>query len=251
MRVKRTLVAGLVVLGAVSVAQAGWVIEENTVFTKPNGEARPAEPATMRISQGRIRLSQPSAVTVQDCVKGTFAIYVPDRNSYWSGTLDEYTAQIAAAGQDKGAKPSVPKIDVATLPKIEVKKTDDTAKIGGYDSVKYVILSNGTTFQEIWMTKAFNVNDDLKPDNYLECQRKMSVAMQGNAAGAFNALYRSPEYRELVTSGFPMKTVVYHSAGSYTREVRSVSRADVPDSDFSIPAGAHKKSLNDLFGPPQ
>ncbi len=252
MRVVHALAVGLLTLGAVSTAWAGWVIEENTVSAKPNGETRPAEPATMRVSQGRIRLSQPNAITIQDCVKGRFAIYVPERNSYWSGTLAEYAAQIAATQRDGSTTAgSVPKVDVASLPKIEVQKTDETAKIAGYDAVKYVILANGTKFQEIWLTTALNLSDDLKPDNYIECQRKMAVAMVGNSAKDFHALYRSPDYEKLVASGFPLKTVVYHTAGSYTREVRSVAHADVPDSDFSIPAGAHKTSLGKLFGPAQ
>jgi Domain of unknown function (DUF4412) len=261
MRLNHALLVGGVLFASVAAAQAGWVIEQSNVSTKPKGEAGPSEPSTMRISQGRIRVSQPSSVTIQDCVKGRFAIFVPDRNTYWSGTLDDYAKQITAAESEaapmakeavkRGKKAAItePKVDVATLPKIVVRKTDEHAKIAGYDTVKYEIESDGRKFEELWLTTALNLKDDLEPKQYLACQAKMSLAMRGASGKDFNALYRSPDYLALASSGFPMKTIVYHIAGSFTREVRSINRADVSDSDFEIPDGAKKVSLSDLFGP--
>jgi hypothetical protein len=256
MRATYALAMGLAVGVGFSSVQAGWVIEQTTVAAKPSGEAGPAEPATMRVSQGRVRLTQPNAVSVQDCVKERFTLFIPDRNVYWSGTLDQYVAEV----RPNLAKPK-PTPDVASSrkprsgksradappPAIVVRKTDEHAKIGGRDTVKYIIESNGRLFQELWVTTEVNIKDDLDPKRYIACQQKLATVMRGASAADFGALYRSPDYLALTASGYPMKTVVHHRAGTFTREVRSIGRADVPDSDFDIPAGAEKVALKDLF----
>jgi hypothetical protein len=262
MRLRYAPVLALVICGGISAAEAGWVIEEVTVATKPKGDAGPAEPATMRLSQGRVRMAQPATITVQDCVKGRFTIVVPDRNTYWTGTVDDYVAESmqpdpntpgdpATADKAKKPAPNTPaKIDESKLPKIVVRKTEEKATIAGYEAVKYVIESNGKRFQEVWLTTAVKINDDLDPKRYLAFQSKMSGVMRGASADQFRALYRSPDYAALLASGLPLKTTTYHLAGSYTQEVRSVTRADVPDSDFAVPAGMEKAPLAQLFGPP-
>lgn len=259
------VVFGMVALLGASAAHAGWVIEESNIATRPKGEPGPAEPATTRISQGRVRITQPSTITVQDQVKQRFTIFVSDRNTYWSGTVDEYVAEINAdrRAAKPGAnltkkerkkvaaakRPKKPPLDVANLPKITIRKFDEHAKIAGYETTLYQVDSNGKRFQEIWMTDAINMKDDLDPKRYNEYQLKLSAMMRGAAAPSFNALYRSPEYLTLMQSGFPLKTTIYHIAGSYTREVRSITKADVSDGDFELPSTAQQTSLNDLFGP--
>ncbi|MBI4519145.1 MAG: DUF4412 domain-containing protein [Deltaproteobacteria bacterium] len=261
MQLKHALMIGSVWLAGTSVAQAGWVIEQVSVASNAKGVASPAEPASMRVSQGRIRLTQPSAITVQDCVKGRFGLLVPERNTYWSGTIDEYVGELysqpsahnprklLSADREVKADPP-PKIDEATLPKIVIRKTEEQEKIAGYDTQKYLIESNGKLFQEVWLTTAINLNDDLDPKSYAACRAKLSTGMRGASAQDFNALYLSPEYLEFAKSGLALKTITHHIAGSHSLEVRSVSRADVPSSDFELPSTAKKVPLAEVFGPP-
>jgi hypothetical protein len=262
MQVRRTLVMGLLLMGWGATARAGWIIEQNNVATRPKGDAGPAEPATMRVSEGRVRLTQPAAVTVQDCVKGRFIIFVPERNVYWSGTIDEYVAdlraQAAGSALPAGTPPSAkavpvkaPTPDPATLPKIVVRKTDELAKLAGYDATKYVIESDGKLFQEVWLTTALNISSDLDPKKYVACQARISTGMVGASAADFNALYRSPDYLTFLSSGVVLKTITHHIAGTYTQEVRSITRADIGDNEFDVPGGATKVSLGDLFAPVQ
>ncbi|HUI24566.1 MAG TPA: hypothetical protein VL403_00675 [Candidatus Kryptonia bacterium] len=261
MQVRRVLMMGLV-LGWGAAAHAGWIIEQNNIATRPKGDPGPVEPATMRVSQGRVRLTQPNVVTVQDCVKGRFVMYIPERNVYWSGTIDEYSSELRAQAAQSATTASgnpaptrgpekLPTVNAASLPKLVVRKTDEQAKLAGYDATKYVIESDGSLFQEVWLTTAFNINEDLDPKKYVACQAKISAGMLGASAGSFNALYRSPDYLNLVSSGVILKKVTHHIAGTYTEEVRSISRADIADNEFDTPSGATRVSLNDLFAPVQ
>ncbi|HVN84066.1 MAG TPA: hypothetical protein VMW17_04385 [Candidatus Binatia bacterium] len=262
MQIRGALLVGLLVVGSVASAQAGWVIEQINVAKQPRGDAGPEEPATLRISEGRLRVAQPNIVTVQDCVKSRFIMFVPERNIYWSGSIDEYVSELRGqltrslvAGAPVGATPStgeapkIPTVNAAGLPKIVVRKTEEQAKIAGYDTIKYVIESDGATFQEVWLSTAINMNADLDPKKYLACQTKVSAGMAGASASHFNALYRSPDYLALLSSGAILKTITNHAAGSYTQEVRSVTRADIADNEFDVPTGATRASLNDLFEP--
>jgi hypothetical protein len=259
MRLNRSGCIGLAVLAAASTAQAGWVIEQSNVATKSRGDSTPAEPATTRISQGRIRITQPYTVTVQDCVKNRFSIYLPDENRYWSGSFDEYGKEIMAQarrpktdlgadGQPATAPAAPPPIDPSTLPKIVVRKTEDRATIAGYDTVKYVIESDGRLFQEVWLADTLNLKRDLEPTAYLECQKKIAAGMLGASAQDYHALYRSPDYLQLNSSGYALKTTVHHIAGSFTQETRSVKQVDVPESDFQVPPTAKSVPLGELFG---
>lgn len=262
MHCKRALVLGLVWLGAASTAYAGWVIEETTVATKPKGDTLPAEPATTRLSQGRLRVTQPNTVTVQDCVKERFSIFVPERNVYWSGSFDDYVSDLdsvrsassdAVRGKGKATARAkkAPALDLATLPQIVVRKTDEKQKIAGYDTTKYVVESGGRKFQELWLADSLNLKDDLDPKKFIDCQSKLSGSMRGQAAKDFTALYRSPDYAAMMSAGYPLKTTIYHIAGSYTREVRTITRTEVPDNDFILPDNATKVAIDELFGPPE
>ena len=261
MQLRRALVMGLV-LGWGTAAYGGWIIEQSNVATRPKGDPGPAEPATLRVSQGRVRLTQPNIVTIQDCVKGRFIMYVPERNAYWSGSLDDYTSELRAQAAQSGATASgnpmptkapekVPTVNAAGLPNLIVRKTTEQAKVAGYDTTKYVIESDGSLFQELWVTTAVNISDDLDPKKYVACQAKISAGMLGASTGSFNALYRSPDYLNLLTSGVILKRVTHHAAGTYSEEVRSINKADIADDEFATPSGATKVSLNDLFAPPQ
>jgi hypothetical protein len=261
MDLKRALMVGLVWLGMASTAHAGWVIEETMFATKSKGDALPAEPATTRLSQGRLRVTQPNSVTVQDCVKERFSILVPERNTYWSGSFDEYTTELlasqAAARNQARQKPAAtprakkpPEIDPAKLPKIVVRKTEETQKIAGYDATKYVIDSDGRKFQEVWLAGTLSLKDDLDPAKFIACQSKLTRGMQGQSAKDYGALYRSADYAQMMAAGYPLKVTVYHIAGSFTREVRSITRADVSDHDFTLPQAATRVALAELFGAP-
>lgn len=245
-------------------AHAGWVAEWTNTALKQNGDRMDPQPASMTISGGRVRLEQPEVVTVIDYNAGRFTLMNPAKQSFWSGSVDEYVREVSqsrAAGlreklgradpgnkKLKGAKEySPPKIDPAKLPPISIAKTDVTAKIAGYDTVKYEVRVDGDLFQEIWVAPTLDVSSDLDIDRYLALQRKMSANMLGKAAGRYNALYFDQEYRNLLARAFVLKIVTHHLAGGFERVATSVRQADVPASQFAVPDAYRKVKLSDVM----
>lgn len=263
----------LTVLCAVpTVAHGGWVTEWTNTAMKQNGDRLDPQPASMAISGGRVRLEQPEVVTLIDYNAGRFTLMNPAQRSFWSGTIDEYVrevsqSRVAGLREKLGAmeprnkntmklkqpakeyKP--PTIDPAKLPPLSITKTDATAKIAGYDTVKYEVRADGTLFEEIWVAPALDVSSDLDVDRYLAMQRKMSAGMLGKMAGAYNALYVNDEYRTLLAKAFALKIITHHLAGGFERVATSVRQADVPASQFAVPDAYRKVKLSEVISTPQ
>lgn len=260
----------LTLLSAVpTVARAGWVSEWTNTAAKVNGDRMDAQNSSMAISGGRVRLEQPEVVTLIDYNGSRFTLINPTKQLFWTGTVDEYVREVAHSrtegmrsklgGMDKQskkvrdaeAKPYVPPtIDPAKLPPVSITKTDVTEKIAGYDTVKYEFRADGDLFQEIWVAPALDVSSDLDPDRYLALQRKLSAGMMGKSSRQFNALYMDDEYRKILAKAFVLKVLTHHVAGSFERVATSMRQADVPASQFDVPAAYRKVALADVLPAP-
>ncbi len=259
---KAILLAGLCAVP--TAAHAGWVAEWTNTAVQQNGDRMDPQPASMTISDGRVRLEQPEMVTVIDYNAGRFTLMNRVKQSFWSGTVDEYVREVStsrnkglreklgrAAPDNKKLKEakeySPPKVDPAKLPPISIAKTDVTATIAGYDTIKYEVRVDGDLFQEMWVAPTLDVSGDLDFDRYLALQRKMSAGMLGKAGGRYNALYFDQEYRNLLAKAFVLKTVTHHLAGGFERVATSVRQAEVPASQFAVPDAYRKVKLSDVM----
>src|SRR5262245_36764085 len=75
-------------------ARAGWVAQwVNTAF-KTNGDRLDPQNATMHIAKGKVRLEQPNAISLIDYDRQTFTILNPQRQYFWTGSLDEYVKEM-------------------------------------------------------------------------------------------------------------------------------------------------------------
>jgi len=237
------------------IASAGWVSEwENTAIH--NGERLDPERSTVKLEKNRMRIDQPQIVSIFDYGKGTMTLINPQSAVYWSGSVDEYSQQTAARrneslrrriGDDVKVTDDNLKVDLSDLPEIKVERTDEAKTIAGRDTVKYVVLVNDELFQEIWMTEDINTSADLDVAKFLDYQRRNSLRMIGNSAKPFNALYRSKAYEDFLKKGTPLQTIVHHLAGGFERRALSFKQADVPDSEFAVPASYRKVRIVDVF----
>ena len=115
----------LALVGSLPVAvQAGWIAEWQNVPVKSTGERQEAQSSTMTISNGQGRLAQPDSITVIDYNKGRFTLMNPQREFFWSGSVDEYIAEMSKAraetlrqraGRKSGAAVQTPKVDSGSL----------------------------------------------------------------------------------------------------------------------------------------
>lgn len=237
-------------------ARAGWIVEwQNTSF-KPNGERRNSELSTMHISKGQVRLVQPSSVSLIDYDKASFSVLNPAAKLFWSGPVDDYVAEASSNrqetvrskfGPDAAANFRMPRIDEKELPAIVIRKLDEKQTIAGHEAVKHEIESRGQVFQELWLATDLDLSADLSVEKFLDYQRKMSASMLGKPAALFNALYRSAEYRKLLETGFVLRTVQRHNAGSFTREVASIRKADIAPAEFKVPEDYRRVALKDVL----
>lgn len=256
----RAIIWSLAVLlgaGAVpSAARAGWTIDWQHTAFKSDGTRLKSETSTTRISRGRARLAQSSTVAVMDYHQQHFTVLNPRARTYWRGPVKEYVAQVARNRDDmlrKKAGSSVkldltpPGVDEAHLPPITVEKTAETKTIAGYETVKYTVTSNGTLFQELWVTDRLNLSADLNPSEVLAYEREMSASWLGKSAALFAALYRSKAYRQLHETHVILETIVHHQVGGYERIATAIQQAEVADEEFAVPADYRAVSLSDVF----
>lgn len=261
----RSLIA-LVALVIPALAQAGWVVEWNTTATNSKGEKLPTQQATQSIAANRVRMEQPEVITITDYGSNRFTMMNPEKQYFWSGTLDEYIRDMAAlrskalqqrVGNLTGKKadaevkpnPSPADVDVSKLPPVSITPAGSSETIAGYEAEKYAVQVDGEMFEEMWIAPV-DMSADLNFDRFLEQQLTNAAAMKGKAAQSYNALYRSPEYRRLVEKATVVKTVTHHLSGSFERIATGVAQRDVPASAFAVPESYRKVRLGDLLAPP-
>jgi hypothetical protein len=234
--------------------QAGWIVEWEHTPIKSNGDRGTTEPVTMRIEKGKVRLGQPSTTSVIDYNKSQFTLLNPQRQYFWSGTVDEYVAQMLktrsqAAKRKRGEESgeAMPALDLSSLPSVAIAKAEGTEKIAGHTTIKYDIKVDDVLFEELWIADDLDLSSDIDAKKVLAYQKKMSGGMIGNSAKAFNALYHNPEYQKLREKGFVLRAVTHHIAGGFERVAVEVKNVEIPESEFVVPENYRKVRLSDVF----
>lgn len=128
---------------------------------------------------------------------------------------------------------------------ITSKKTADSKKIAGYESVKYEIYSNGRLEEEIWITSDMRFQEEIdmkKMTKYLSELRAIDHSLGGNGASDAKA------YVEVFSSGFPMKTIDYPIYGNeIIEQTVKVSKKNIDSSEFTAPLGYRKVELDEML----
>lgn len=247
-----------VLCAAPAVTFAGWVAEWEHTPIKSDGERGTTEVATMRIAKNKVRLAQPHTTSLIDYEKSRFTILNPDRQYFWSGTVDQYVAEMvktrARAAKRRGSEetePEMPRLDRKSLPPVTITKTDETTIIAGHETNKHEIRVKDELVEEIWIAEDLDLSADMDAKKVLDYQKKMSAAMLGNSAITYNALYYSPEYSKLMEKGFVLRSVTRHIAGGFERKATELKRMEIPDGEFKVPDGYRKVRLSDVFATDQ
>ena len=132
--------------------------------------------------------------------------------------------------------PKMPGGDAAKAA-VVVNKTSDTKTVAGYTCTKYVATESGKPVLTLWTTKDVKGFDTLRED-WLTFQKRIAGSNR-SAGGAIVDAYTKIE-------GFPMETVM----GDITTQVTKIEARTTPVSEFEVPAGYKKESMN-LPKPPQ
>ena len=131
---------------------------------------------------------------------------------------------------------------------ITYKKTGDTKKVAGYESVKYEIYKDGRLFEEIWTSSDTRFQEEIdmnKMPQYLSELAKIEHSLGGNG-GSYNGAQEA--YIEVFSSGFPMKTIDYPIQGNaIIEDTVKVSKKNIDDTEFRAPLGYRKVQLKEML----
>ena len=266
LRSARPIAVALLLL-VTSAAEAGWlIVDESGNQTS--------------LSRGRLKMapkeSQGMAMSLDI---GRARMWVADagRKMYWEGTVEEYcqamrtTMSGAMADMEKQMAEAMKDMPPAQreqmqqmmknmrgggaqagpAPKVTIEKTGEVTKIAGLSARKFRVLSDGKLYEEMWLTTDPALLRELEMQKAPDTFGRMSGCMAGMAGGPRPE--ESGEFRKLYGEGWPLKVVYYGGEGSpgpAGSTVMKVEQRDIPDREFTPPAGFRAAPLSEVFGNP-
>jgi uncharacterized protein DUF4412 len=198
---------------------------EGKVRMKMSDSRGNAHELDYRVKAGFVRMDMEAAKgqtasVIMDLGKKEMIILIPGQNIYMTRSIPDTTAA-AARSSDKDAT---------------FEKTGETAKILGYDCVKYVYKSKDVT-SEIWGTE--------------ELGRFMGLGSNANPMGGRRAAQAGPAWEKMLMGKdfFPLRVVTQKAKGSdqFNLEATAVTKESEPDSVFQPPAGYQKFDLGGMM----
>jgi hypothetical protein len=232
------------------------------------------------VSKGRVKHASRTAeqpVVVFDVGRGRLWFANPRTRSYWEGTADEFctsmrsTVASAMSEVEKQMKDQLAKLPpdqraqveqmmkqalqgqagqrgAAPAPRVTVERTAEQATIAGLPAKRYRVLTDGQPFQDLWLASDAGLLQEIHAGKASDAYARMS-ACQAGSAGPYAAVAESQEYRKLFGEGWPVRIVGYPTGTPQTlTEVVRVERRDVPESEFTPPAGFRKAPLMEVLG---
>jgi len=250
-------------------AEAGWVI------TDEGGQQTV-------LSRGRLKLTPKEAQGISmalDIAKARMWVADAGRRTYWEGTVEEYcqamksTMAGAMADMEKQMAEAMKDMPPAQreqmqqmmknmrgggaaagpVPKVTIERTNVVEKIAGLPTRKVRVLSDGKLYEELWLTTDPALLRELEMSKAPDTFGRMSGCMAGMAGGPRPE--SSDEFRKLYGEGWPLK-VVYYGAGEAApgapgpagTTVMKAEQRDIPDREFTPPAGFRAAPLTEVFG---
>ncbi len=147
---------------------------------------------------------------------------------------------------------AAPSAEVCRQPKVEVRPTDQAARIAGFQAIRYDVLEDGQFTQELWVSKDITAWREIDPKKLERFTQEMSKALESlpgcgrertRQAGADPS---NPAWK-LAGEGYPVRTVEHgRGEGTVLEVVKAESRA-VPATEFQPPAGFTRQTLKDLM----
>jgi len=254
---KKVILSAVWLLLIAADASAGWVFTESSEGDKQ----------ITYIQDNKMKFAAADQMIIFDLDNNLISFGNPKEKSYWSGPPDEFAAQTrksveiadrvverqlskVPAGQREVFKQNIDrevnKQINARPPAVEVKESNRTSVMKGYNVRKYEILFNGMLRQEQWIA------EDIRVDKEFDVKRfgKMLTAFYaGLGQGNDDVVLSSPQVTNLLTKGWPLKKTDYDEDGyPESDEVIKVENISLPSSTFEVPASWRKLSLSDIFG---
>lgn len=209
-------------------AMAGWVLMEK-------------EGQKNLISEGRIKTVPQDASegwTVMDFKKGQILLVDLENKIYAVSSFDEFCQsmkKLAAKIKAMFGKNMQEKKPV----KVEVVKAGSGGKIAGYDTVKYKVMADGKLREEVWISSNPEFAKDFRPN--------MLTKLMACGAQKDDVEF-SAAYQKMMASGWVMRSIDYEGGQPQTdTDVVKVTKQEIPESEFQVPQGLKKASMEELI----
>lgn len=234
--------AGGILIGT---AEAGWVIASR------HGSGNRFDQEVSYFQKDRVRQESGDTVHVMDFIRRQI-IWIDKRERKYSVmTFDEFRQMLRESMKAaRGAMDEMKKRGIAIPGMTEPPKGKVTvsriagATVAGYACDGYRILVGGTAVEELWVTRKIDLSSEIGPamrrefDELSREARKLGFAPQG--------FEEDPAYRNLMESGYPMKTVDKESG--FINEVTRVEKRAIDAALFAEPKGFRKESFRTMTG---
>jgi hypothetical protein len=239
-------------------AIAGWqvtckiVSNEGSVITE-----------TLFIEQGKIKIELPDIIATFDLKSGSLILADPVNFVYYQGSMTEYTDGLktfrlaALLESDKGLteKPAAGskfgdsaqienyyndlKIPAGIL---GVVKTETESEIAGYRTTKYNILLNGILKEEVWIAPEIQLGEEFVWSIFLNFLK--TTGIEDMAPAYLN----SPEYFDLLNSGFPLRRIIIANGIRTETQVSRIKEKTISGYEFETPSLSKKLSIAGWLG---
>ena len=256
----RRLTVGLLVLcTSPSLAFAGWHFLATTTSPHlPASTNRPAQLVTT-ISRNRIKYTTNVWALIADLATQRIVLVNHVRKRYWEGPVDDYfslqTQQLQESQQKAEKMLQVMSLEQSQrmrafsrvdpldplIPSLEitVAQTPEQTTIAGQQAQKYEVRRNGEPYEETWITTNINVTSELDEHKRTAFVKKLRQA-RTTPPGAVLA-----ELTDLITKGYPMKTV--NLVSQVTKEVVEAQQQELTDTEFTAPSEYTQSSLTETM----
>jgi hypothetical protein len=256
-------------------ASAGWVIEQ-VEYANLGAEGTKT---LQYISKNRLKMVGDGHTFMMDFTKNLFIAADPERQVYWSGTVDTYLqevktfqqvvnnltrTQMVEAMKDMpldqrkamedllqqmpNANASSPSVSVVKKPAVTIEHTAETATIAGHPTSKIMVYADGKPYQEVWLTTNLTMQADLDLKRLRELQAQLTQAIMGNIPNR-QSVEEDPAYTQILEQGYPIKIVELGESGEAesVTEVLRIDKRDLAEREFQAPEEYRHIDLREFF----
>ena len=237
---------GAVIVGCfllLGTADAGWVIH-----SKDTGSFAKAETEVTYFQRNRVRTEVEGSANVMDFAAKKILFIDKSKKEYGVMTFEEFRRMVrqgmktARTMMDDLKQQGIPVPETASRPKGKVVVSRlSGATIAGYACDGYRISVGGSPREDVWVTKKIDLLGEIGPGARKEFE-DFSREMKGMAHDDYEM---SPEYRNILESGYPMKVVDKDS--DHVQEVTRVEKKDLPASLFEEPKEYKKVPMEKMM----
>lgn len=119
------------------------------------------------------------------------------------------------------------------------RKTNDTLRVSNFTAYRYVFSSGKMKLEEVWLAPGLKLKDEI---NWLKLYEYLTVIDNQ----AFMVSYMlTPEYRELMKIGFPVRKLIYNGFIKSDWQVNLIEEKKIPAYEFYTPDLCKKLTLDE------